>query len=570
MPTTAKLASSPPPNATGTVRYCSLCFAVYRTDFERCPLDGEPLVVGLTDPLIGRTLAELYVIESLIGEGAMGRVYRAHHRVLVNKRFAVKVLIGDLAASSQMRLRFAREAENASRLDHPNIVNITDFGQTEKGLHYLVMDLVEGTTLTQLIARGPLLIDRVIRIAHQLCEGLDHAHERGVIHRDFKSDNILVVGTPRRELVKIADFGLAMSTATDTRLTTTGVACTPAYAAPEQLRGGTIDHRVDLYGLGTVMFEMLSGGYLPFEGDLETSIRTKMSKDAPSIMTLAPNVPAGLVTLVTRLLAHEPDDRPRSARAVIKALETAMSLTQARAHTSQLPLASDPSLPPPLPPLPPLTTRFLPVPPRRRRGVVAGAALLVLACAGFFAWEHRTELAELEIDASQLEGIVGPVALTGEQDGNEPQGITLELPVAAGEPAAAVRIVATEPAPPPAVDEEPPAKTVDKARHAARKAARRVTRASSPRAVPTPAEIDRETVLDELDELTPAALARRYAAVGVRLQRLQAAQGIEITADLWAQYRRIHIHEAMATEESREDAGAVLDQLDVEIIARTE
>jgi serine/threonine-protein kinase len=344
---TAKLASTPS-EAASTVRSCARCAAVYRSDFERCPNDGGALVVA-ADPLIGRTLADTYVIEALIGEGAMGRVYRAHHKTLVNQRYALKVLLGDLAASATMRTRFAREAASASKLDHPNVVNVIDYGkidlsgQTEEvtrgsGLHYLVMDLVQGCSLGSIVSRGPMSADRVIRIAHQLCEGLDHAHGRGVIHRDFKSDNILIVpdgGSEDgpihlvrggRETARIADFGLAMSSPNEVRLTVSGVACTPAYAAPEQLTGKPIDHRVDLYGLGVTMFEMLSGGYLPFEGDLDACIASKLSREAPSILTRAPNVPPGLVTIVSRLLAHDPDHRPRSARAVIRALETSMTL----------------------------------------------------------------------------------------------------------------------------------------------------------------------------------------------------------------------------------------------------
>ncbi len=320
-----KLASTPAPTA-GTVRYCATCYAVYRTDFERCPHDGGALRLSATDPLLGQTFGETYVIEALIGEGAMGRVYRARHRTFDNQRYAVKVLIGDLAASSTMRLRFEREAKHASRLDHPNVVNVIDYGTSPTGLHYLVMDLVEGVQLTALVRQGPMHADRVIRIAHQLCEGLEHAHSRGVIHRDFKCDNILIVGEPGREIAKIADFGLAMSTSHEVRLTTSGVACTPAYAAPEQLRGKPFDHRVDLYGLGGTMFEMLSGGYLPFEGDLQQTVSAKLSHEAPSILTRAPNVPPGLVTIVSRLLAYDPEERPRSAQAVIKALETSLTL----------------------------------------------------------------------------------------------------------------------------------------------------------------------------------------------------------------------------------------------------
>src|SRR5262249_49212718 len=154
--------------------------------------DGGALRVA-TDPLIGRILAGTYVIERLIGEGTIGRVYRARHLVLANQRYAIKVLLGDLAASKAARARFAHAAARASELAHPNVVNVVDYGRTRAGLHYLVMDLVEGCTLASLIARGPIAPDRVIRIAHHLCEGLDHAHGRGVIHRDLKSDNILVV-----------------------------------------------------------------------------------------------------------------------------------------------------------------------------------------------------------------------------------------------------------------------------------------------------------------------------------------------------------------------------------------
>jgi serine/threonine-protein kinase len=318
------------------VRFCNTCLSVFRTDFQRCPMDGSELVVASTDPLIGQTLADRYVVEGLIGEGAMARVYRAHHRTLANQRYAVKVLIGDLAASSTMRQRFAREAANASKLDHPNVVNVIDYGRTEQGLSYLVMDLVEGVPLGKLVQQGPIAADRAIRIAHQLAEGLDHAHERGVIHRDFKSDNILIVGEPGREIARIADFGLAMSTSNDVRLTTSGVACTPAYAAPEQLRGQPFDHRVDLYGLGATLFEMLSGGYLPFEGDMDATVRAKLTHEAPSIVTRAPNVPPGLVTLVARLLAYDPEERPKSARAVIRALETSMTLPRPPIRTVEI------------------------------------------------------------------------------------------------------------------------------------------------------------------------------------------------------------------------------------------
>ncbi|HUS30702.1 MAG TPA: serine/threonine-protein kinase [Kofleriaceae bacterium] len=317
------------------MRYCTSCLAIYRTDFERCPLDGGQLAMSAYDPLVGMTIGR-YVIESKIGEGGMGRVYRAHRIDDPTQEVALKILLGDLAASNVMRQRFAREAEAARQLSHPNIVGVLDFGHTPAGLPFLVMELVEGTNLALILQKGPMQGDRVIRIARQLCDALDHAHGRGVIHRDFKPDNILVVNEGPEERVKIADFGLALSQNDETRLTMTGVACTPAYAAPEQLRGGTIDSRVDLYALGTSMFEMLTGGMLPFESDLQGTIRLKLAGEAPNLATIVPDMQPALATLVARLLSHDADRRPRSARSLMIALDAALKAPKRKLRTQDL------------------------------------------------------------------------------------------------------------------------------------------------------------------------------------------------------------------------------------------
>jgi len=302
------------------------------------------------DPLVGSTIGR-YVLESKIGEGGMGRVYRAHviddpKRPRVTdpgdpaswpgRPVALKVLLGDLAASTIMRQRFAREAESARHLDHPNVVRVLDFGHTEGGLPYFAMELVEGTNLALMLQKGPMQGDRVIRIARQLCEALDHAHSRGVIHRDFKPDNILVIDEGGEEHLKVADFGLALSQNDDSRLTVTGVACTPAYAAPEQLRGDTIDSRVDLYALGTTMFEMLTGGLLPFEADLQGTIRLKLAGEAPNLSSIVPDMQPALATLVARLLSYDPNRRPRSARSLIIALDAALKAPKRKLRTQDL------------------------------------------------------------------------------------------------------------------------------------------------------------------------------------------------------------------------------------------
>jgi serine/threonine-protein kinase len=303
-------------------RCCTRCRAIYYTDYERCPLDGEELVETDADPLIGATVAGHYVVEELIGEGAMGRVYRVHHSRLVHRGYALKVLLGDFAASASMRLRFASEAENASRLDHPNIAGVVDFGRTETGLLYLVMELVEGTSLSAIVRRGPMPPRRIAELARRLCDGLAHAHERGIVHRDFKPDNIIVVddGTPR-----IVDFGIAISTRDDDmRLTTSGVMCTPAYAAPEQLVRGQVDHRADLYGLGVTMYEMATGGVMPFRGDPRKVMALKLTARPARVDRVQP-MPAALAVVIHRLLERDPDARYASAADVVSAIDAAMA-----------------------------------------------------------------------------------------------------------------------------------------------------------------------------------------------------------------------------------------------------
>ncbi len=306
-----------------TVRSCPTCRAIYRTDFERCPSDGSPLQLGDADPLIGSVIAKHYEIDALIGEGGMGRVYRAHHTLLQHRQVAIKVLLGDLAATIAMRLRFGQEAELASRLDHPNVVSVIDYG-TDERLLFLVMELISGRTLGEVIAReAPLEPRRVIALARQLCHGLAHAHDRGLVHRDFKPDNVIV--SPDDEHAVITDFGIAISRDEDasaSRLTTAGIALgTPSYAAPEQTHRGTVDHRADLFALGVTLYEMLAGR-LPFDGDAMQVVLRNASEAPPSIeLRSGVRPPPALEVIVRRLMARRPDDRFATARDVLDALD---------------------------------------------------------------------------------------------------------------------------------------------------------------------------------------------------------------------------------------------------------
>ena len=230
----------------------------------------------------------------------MGRVYSAHHTRLQRRQFAIKVLLGDLAATMSMRIRFAQEADAASRLDHPNVVPVVDFGKTATGLMFLAMELVTGPTLAQLIATdAPLPVEHVIGLTRQLCLGLAHAHARGLVHRDFKPDNVVVVSGTGLEVPRILDFGLAITRdEPSARLTTAGIALgTPSYASPEQTHHEPVDERADLFALGVTMFEMLSGK-LPFDGNAMEMILTPTSRPTPRPRPLPRAVPSAPIAPV--------------------------------------------------------------------------------------------------------------------------------------------------------------------------------------------------------------------------------------------------------------------------------
>jgi len=411
---------------------CSMCGAIYHKDFPRCPADGAEVVMAERDPLLGAVVGH-YTIDKLIGEGGMGRVYLAHHANLPNKHYAFKVLLGDHSASTMMRARFTREAERASQLDHPNVVKVVDFGQTTHGLLYIVMDYVDGPSLVSLIDDVPMPPAQVIALAREICKGLVYAHAAGIVHRDLKPENILVASGPDGPVPRIVDFGLAVSLdQNDARLTETGMTMgTPAFAAPEQLSGKPLDHRADLFALGMTMFEMLTGGKLPFEGTVLEVVSAKTITDARRISECVPELAIApeLDDIVARLTRRKPAERYASAREVIEALDAVHLGPQARLTTEVTEVAG---------------LDDAPLPPKRRAWKLAGlVAACGLAVAGWYAVSERHGAATAAVTPPRAVPAVAPVAAAPVAAAPVAAAPVAAAPVAAA-PAPAVAASASE------------------------------------------------------------------------------------------------------------------------------
>jgi serine/threonine-protein kinase len=261
------------------------------------------------DPMLGRVIAGRYRLEARIGEGGMGVVYRARH-VLIDRVVAVKLIRPDLRGETHLRAWMLREARAANRVDHAHIIDIHDIGETEEGELYLVMEYLVGQSLSSELARGSMPLTRGVDILEQMCAALARAHDLGVVHRDLKSDNILLTSRGgRKDFVKILDFGLA-HLAMDPRLAPKGaVFGTPEYMAPEQARGEEATAQSDLYALGVLFFEMLTG-QLPFRSDdRETLLEMQRTSIAPRPRSIKPDVLPAAEGIVVKLL--EKDRRKR-------------------------------------------------------------------------------------------------------------------------------------------------------------------------------------------------------------------------------------------------------------------
>lgn len=273
------------------------------------------------DPILNKVIAGRYRLEARIGEGGMGVVYRARH-VLIDRIVAVKLIRPDLRGETHLRAWMLREARAANRVDHAHIIDIHDIGETDEGELYLVMEYLVGTPLSAEINRGPLPIQRAVDILEQMGAALARAHDLGVVHRDLKSDNILLTARGgRKDFVKILDFGLA-ALAHDPRLAPKGaVFGTPEYMSPEQARGETAGPQSDLYALGVLFFEMLTG-QLPFRSsDRDTLLELQRTAKAPKPTSIRADCHPVAERIVMRLLEKDARRRYRDGHHLLEELK---------------------------------------------------------------------------------------------------------------------------------------------------------------------------------------------------------------------------------------------------------
>ncbi|CAN5816772.1 hypothetical protein BH23GEM11_BH23GEM11_15850 [soil metagenome] len=299
--------------------------------------------------LTGTVLANRYKIIKRLGVGAMGEVYLGEH-LRMGRRDAIKVLRSGMAREPEAMARFTRGARNVSRIRHPNVCQVYDFGEAEDGVLFLAMEFVDGGSLGDVLAEGPLDLEPAARLLHQASEALHAAHEQGIIHRDLKPDNMMRARTPEGPgQIKVVDFDIARGPADEEGAGVTRhgfVVGTPEYMSPEQLTGDALDRRSDVYSLALVMVRMITGK-LPFEGTTAQDIMLqRLTVEPTSVSALAPPgtvIPEALDRAIARALARRPDDRtPDSrtlAREVMEAVRPAKGQVASRSGSAPQPVA---------------------------------------------------------------------------------------------------------------------------------------------------------------------------------------------------------------------------------------
>ncbi len=316
------------------MKECPKCEVCYDDNVNFCPQDQTPTRLSLPG---GRLLANRYLLEKRLGRGAMGQVYLARDENLGTRRVAVKtvrqdVLSSDDLAEGEAIARFEREARAAASISHPHIVDVTDFGESADGVFYLVMEYVEGETLHRLLRReGTLPVKRAVNLLRQIADGVEAAHDAGILHRDLKPANIFIMTKGKGDgFVKVGDFGLAKivgQTVTDASSnalpSSRGIIGTPEFMSPEQMQPELgVDVRADIYALGTIAYLML-GGKTPFAGDMMQLVMQKIMHLPPPLSTIRSDIPKDVEKAVMRALETDPNNRPGSVSEWIEELEKA-------------------------------------------------------------------------------------------------------------------------------------------------------------------------------------------------------------------------------------------------------
>lgn len=308
---------------------CPQCQAQVDDGTKFCPSCGTTLNAGTTagapdakpevDPMIGQTLGGKYRVVRLLGEGGMGAVYEGEQTLGTTKRkVAVKTLHPHLSRDEKIKARFEREVGTIAELEHPNTIQVYDFGANPEGILYIVMEFLQGKSLADLLEKqGPMEPERVKRIMEQICGSLAEAHQRGIVHRDLKPDNVVLVERGgKKDFVKVLDFGIAKRSKeedkNEQKLTQQGMVLgTPPYMSPEQFTGKPIDSRSDIYSLAVMGYEMLTGK-LPFKADTAWEWATQhMTQNPIPIESLAEGMraPETMRAAIRKALAKNPDDR---------------------------------------------------------------------------------------------------------------------------------------------------------------------------------------------------------------------------------------------------------------------
>ncbi len=313
-------------NPADLPKVCPACGTRYPVEFNVCPRDAAKLddAPDDDDNLVGTTLAQTYTLVRLVGEGGMGRVYEARHTRIASKRFAIKLLHPEYARNAEVLSRFQREAEAAASIESPYVADVYDVHKTADGRPFIVAEFLEGRELAEYLGEhGKFDVPFSVRIVRQVSLALIAAHEKGIVHRDMKPENVFLTGDMAAPIAKVIDFGISkIKDSGSSNLTKTGMIMgTPAYMAPEQARGEKVDLRVDVYAVGAILYNMLTGRR-PFEKNDPTATITAVLLEEPERpCSLNPAIPQALELVIQRAMAKNASDRYQDLKELERDLE---------------------------------------------------------------------------------------------------------------------------------------------------------------------------------------------------------------------------------------------------------